>query len=93
MTLKILLPAALVSSLFLLNGCESEAVAKLNEACGKDMKEKNNEEACEIALSINCGGRLGVGAVKDCVKHPEEGGCVAIPSYCLENYSKAFPKE
>lgn len=93
MTSKIFIATVLVSSLFLLNGCESETVAKLNETCGKDMSEKDNEKACEIALSINCGGLLGVGAVKDCVKHPEDGVCAGIPSYCLENYSKAFPKE
>ena len=83
----------IISSLFLFNGCKSEAVTKLDEACGKDMSQKDNENACEIALSINCGGLLGVGAVKKCVKHPEENLCAAIPSYCINNYSKAFSKD
>lgn len=38
---KIILPAALVSSLFLLNGCESEAIAKLNEACSKYQSDRD----------------------------------------------------
>lgn len=88
---KIILPAALVSSLFLLNGCESEAIAKLNEACSKyqsDLDREDNREACRLAIIINCGGIEGSNAAYKCVDDPERSYCAAVPSYCIDNVSK-----
>lgn len=88
---KIILPAALVSSLFLLNGCESEAIAKLNEACSKyqsDLDREDNREACQLAIIINCGGIQGFNAAYKCVDDPEKSFCAAVPSYCIDNVSK-----
>lgn len=87
---KIILPAALVSSLFLLNGCESEAIAKLNEACSKYQSDRNDDnlEACRLAIIINCGGIQGYTAVDKCVDEPERSYCAALPSYCIDNVSK-----
>lgn len=87
---KIILPAALVSSLFLLNGCESEAIAKLNEACSKYQSDRDgdNREACRNAILINCGGMAGYGLVERCVDNPEKSYCAVVPSYCIDNMSK-----
>jgi hypothetical protein len=79
-----------LASVLLFMGCKSEAEKKLDEACSKDMSVADNEKACQIALLTNCGGLLGVGAVKGCLENEEQGGCNSIPSYCIDNYSKAF---
>jgi hypothetical protein len=54
------------------------------------MNDKDNRDACDLALMINCGGVVGVAAVQKCAKNNERSECAAIPSYCINNYTKAF---
>lgn len=76
--------------MFLLNDCESEAVAKLNEACSKYQSDRDsdNRDACRLAIIITCGGIEGYNAEDRCVDDPEESYCAAVPSYCIDNMSK-----
>ena len=82
-----------LTSVLLLAGCKSEAEQKLDEICSKDMNDKDNRDACDLALMINCGGVVGVAAVQKCAKNNERSECAAIPSYCINNYTKAFGSE
>ncbi|MCF0215861.1 MAG: hypothetical protein HUK21_05260 [Fibrobacteraceae bacterium] len=87
-----ILMLALIALPLLLAGCKSEAEKQLDNACSKDMSVGENEKACELALVTHCGGLLGAVALKDCTRSSEqEAKCKeSIPSYCIENYKKAF---
>lgn len=82
-----------LSFLLLFVGCKSEAEEKLDEACSKDMSNRDNKDACFLALMTNCGGFLGLPAVEKCAKNKERSECSSMPSYCISNYSKAFGSE